>query len=343
MKIIATSVNNALNQFLFFYLYGNDQGFILEDSRNGPVASYTEPVITEYLFPCNRVLNSSVRAANPFFHLIEAIWMLAGSNDVRFISYYNKRMLQYSDDGQVLNAAYGHRWRNNFEVDQLADIIEMLMTTPNTRRAVLQMWDANYDLKSDSRDLPCNTQCYFRIMTRQNTRFLDMTVCSRSGDTFWGVYGANAVHFSILLEYLATILKVKVGIMYHLVNNQHIYTEEFPRNKVVDIYNDLVNCVGNKYSHKPLICFGEEERLLDDDIFNFVDNPNGVVYNTEFFSQVVSPMHRSWVIWKEGGDAEGALESLKLNGEKGIDWIEAGKSWLTAKLLEKEHATRIYG
>jgi hypothetical protein len=40
------------------------------------------PVVTCYSAPTQRVLFSPMRDANPFFHLMEALWMLAGRDDV---------------------------------------------------------------------------------------------------------------------------------------------------------------------------------------------------------------------------------------------------------------------
>jgi hypothetical protein len=55
---------------------------------------------------------------------------------------------------------------------------------------------------------------------------LDLTVCCRSNDAIWGAHGANAVHFSVLQEYLAARIGVGVGTMYQWSNNYHAYESE---------------------------------------------------------------------------------------------------------------------
>src|SRR5574343_1524621 len=80
-----------------------------EDSRNGPVLRIPEPVLTKVKNPTQRVLFFGERDANPIFHLMESIWMLAGRRDVEFPALFNSRIGQYSDDGLEFNAAYG--WR----------------------------------------------------------------------------------------------------------------------------------------------------------------------------------------------------------------------------------------
>lgn len=129
-----------------------------EPSRNGPVLRIDEPVLITYTHPKERVLFNSARDANPFFHLYEALWMLAGRNDVASVAYYAKQMAEYSDDGRTLNGAYGYRWRHApgyvdtptgggvCTVDQLDLLVAHLKNNPTSRRAVLQMWNVEDDL-----------------------------------------------------------------------------------------------------------------------------------------------------------------------------------------------------
>src|SRR3990170_4411256 len=67
-------------------------------SRVGECLMVEEPVIVSYDQPRERVLFNQARDANPFFHLYESLWMLAGRNDVASLAYYNSKISQYSDD-----------------------------------------------------------------------------------------------------------------------------------------------------------------------------------------------------------------------------------------------------
>lgn len=221
-----------------------EQG-VLEETRNGPALVIPHPVVTVYERPHERVLLDPVRDANPFFHLMESIWMLAGRNDVASIGRFLGTLKKYSDDGEIYHGAYGHRWRVHFEssdfggryLDQLARIIELLRANPGDRRIVLQMWDPTWDLGRAGADFPCNTQIYFR--TRQATYLdddvptsvtaLDMTICNRSNDAVWGAYGANAVHMSVLQEFVAAACGFSMGHLYQLSNNLHGYMETLDR------------------------------------------------------------------------------------------------------------------
>ena len=63
------------------------------ESRNGPVIVFPDPVTTVYAKPCERVMFWSERDANPAFHLYEALWMLAGRDDV-FTGYTREQFEQ---------------------------------------------------------------------------------------------------------------------------------------------------------------------------------------------------------------------------------------------------------
>lgn len=138
---------------------------VVSSSRNGEVLYVEEPVIVSYSHPRERVLFNTARDCNPFLHLYESLWMLAGRNDVAPLAYFAENFKSYSDDGQTLNGAYGYRWRhthlgwdrNGEEVwgDQLPLLISHLRDTPNTRRAVLTMWTVVDDLLKVGHYGPC--------------------------------------------------------------------------------------------------------------------------------------------------------------------------------------------
>lgn len=182
--ITARNVNDALYQGINYL----SRVGISRDSRNGPVKVSPIPVTTVYMQPLERVLFWKDRDANPFFHLYESLWMLAGRNDVTPLVKYAKQMHQYSDDGKTLHGAYGYRWRHAFGRDQLALITDALKKNRDDRRQVLQMWDARQDLGRVGKDLPCNTIATFQINTDGE---LDLTVFCRSNDIIWGCLAAD--------------------------------------------------------------------------------------------------------------------------------------------------------
>ena len=62
------------------------------DTRNGTALEFDSPVLIHYTHPKERVIFYQERDANPFFHLMEALWMLAGRRDVKFVDKFNGRI-----------------------------------------------------------------------------------------------------------------------------------------------------------------------------------------------------------------------------------------------------------
>lgn len=196
-------------------------------SRVGEVAVIEEPIIITYRKPCERVLLNKARDANPFFHLYEALHMLAGRRDIAPLNYYSSNYAKQVQDpcpdpvipgilNPNANGAYGYRWRHAYDgdtfdgdgidgTDQLKVLIAHLKAKPESRRAVLNMWNVQNDLlKIDSsKDVCCNLNVCFWIEHGRCTfcsgdrnsycpkcdnephdqpRYLNMTVFNRSND-----------------------------------------------------------------------------------------------------------------------------------------------------------------
>lgn len=270
-----------------------------ENSRNGPVIVAPEPVCTTYQYPWERVLFNPVRDANPVFHLMEAIWMLAGDNDVTFPEIFNSKFRQYAEEDGRVWGAYGYRWREHFHDDQIYTIIEMLKKNPNSRQAVMQMWDCDFDLDQTKNDLPCNTHIYFDC----RGGVLNMTVCNRSNDILWGAYGANAVHMSMLQEIIAAGVGVPMGVYRQMSNNFHAYTDNdvvkhFMENGVQDY-----DCYGGFFTtHMPLIHGDETVEMFLTDCELLVSEWATIadpVFNTKFFQVIAFQLFSAYLARKD--------------------------------------------
>ncbi|MBL8550603.1 MAG: hypothetical protein JNJ73_11520 [Hyphomonadaceae bacterium] len=333
MQIIrARNVNDALVKGVELMR----AGAVRQASRNGATLEYPEPVCTLYERPAERVLFDKVRDANPFFHLLESLWMLEGRRDVAWLARILPRMADYSDDGKVFNAAYGYRWRNQFSLkagggDQLTAIVELLRRDHDTRRAVLQIWDASADLAVNSKDLACNTQAMFKVRDGK----LNMLVSNRSNDMVWGCYGANAVHFSVMQEYVAARVGVALGAYRQVSDSFHAYEDTW--GKVSDIAGRYE---GDPYeqgevSAYPLAAAPED---FDAELHRWFENPpdalNAAQWEAEtkpgawknpFFPRVATPMYRALFAFKDK-DREGA--HAWLDRVAATDWQRAGREWL---------------
>jgi hypothetical protein len=186
-----------------------------------PTLEWPGVFITEYTNPCRNVLFDERRDANPFFHYIEAMWIIMGREDTKVLSHVLPRMLDYSDNGESFHGAYGYRLRNGFGFDQIEVAIHILKEKPTTRQVVLSIWSPLEDLGTKTKDMPCNDM----IMLKVRRGRLNMTVNNRSNDAVLGCYGANAVQFSMLLMYLAARLGLSVGTYTQVSDSFHVYED----------------------------------------------------------------------------------------------------------------------
>lgn len=150
MDLQYRNVNDAFRGLIWVFKNLSDRP--ARGSRDGDVIQVPGPVTITYYRPRERVLFNLARDANPFFHLYESLWMLAGRNELEPMTHYVKGFGRFSDDGETINGAYGYRWRHGRNVfrsppvDQLQAIANHLRANPNSRRAVLQMWNVEDDL-----------------------------------------------------------------------------------------------------------------------------------------------------------------------------------------------------
>lgn len=298
MRVIrGNNVNDIYNNALWLMKMEGKIG----DSRNGKVMATDFPVTSVYHRPTERMLFDPDRDANPFFHMMEAVWMLAGRRDVKFPSQFASNIANYSDDGTNLNGAYGYRWRQHFGVDQVVEIIDHLKKFPNTRRAVLSMWDPDTDVEdmTRSKDVPCNTAIFFGIRDRR----LDMMVTCRSNDIIWGCYGANVVHMSFLQEFVAQACGLKVGEYYQVSNNWHVYEKFFT---LVD--NAKTSCGPDWYADESIrtvdiLPSPEWASIFLEECEQFVEQQMAGTFGSfqsQYFNWVMIPMAKAWAAYKDG-------------------------------------------
>jgi hypothetical protein len=299
--------------------------------------------------------------------------MLAGRNDVAFPAQFVKRMAEYSDDGETLFGAYGYRWRQHFGYDQLDWIVDELHHNPQSRRCVLAMWNG-MDTTQDSdvfipglrgardtdyisadlyvathggKDVPCNTHAYFQMREGR----LNLTVCNRSNDMLWGALGANAVHFSMLLMYVADRIGAPVGTYYQFSNNMHLYPANCGGHQV----DSYLNAVREESFTAMCVTRGMSEHAKDrmpvfgttggptpnrstwdaalDMFFSIIDgegpvSPGALVFPHEFFQQTVWPMFLAHVAYKR--DEIGRALAYACSVKHPL-WMAAAQEWLVRR------------
>lgn len=327
LNLFARNANEALRMAIMHFRQGDARHI---SPRGMPTLELSTPTTTTYGMPMERVVTVVERDANPFFHFFEALWMLNGDNDVQFPAKFNSNIKNYSDNGLTFHGAYGHRWRYHFGIDQLMVIIRILREDPDSRQAVLQMWDCQADLDVESKDIPCNDLVFFKV--RDNA--LQMLVSCRSNDALWGCYGANVVHFSMLQEVVAAMLGVKVGRYRQVSDSLHVYLESdvWEKCKGIQIsghcpYGDeqikpfpMVNDVGSWFTD--LQMFMHSARHSASATLN---NP----YRNQFFHHVAAPMMVVWEQYKAHRRGRECTDRIAAS-----DWRWACDTWLKTRELQ---------
>lgn len=318
-----------------------------EQSRGGDVCSAPIPVTVLYHNPKQHVLLNHVRDANPFFHLMEAMWMLAGRMDGAFLDHYIKNFSETYGSHGLIPDAYGYRWKYGLKFNQLDEIIFQLSQAPTTRQCVLQMWGA-----SDKPELlspyakPCNLVATFRIINNK----LDMSVFNRSNDVIWGCCGANAVHFAILQEYLASKIGVEMGNYWQISTNLHLYLHHMQM--MVGRINHIEQDKNIAYYLKDDSIYGETQLLIteretfDDDLLETMFCIDRIHENKEihtdnisnkFLHDVVLPMAVAHQCYKNK-DSQEAYQTMRLVIAE--DWRMAGEQWLDRRFHERRRSSQ---
>lgn len=166
----------------------------------------------------------------------ELLWFLAGDTNIGYlndngVSIWN----EWADENGDLGPVYGHQWRHfpkllpaghdahgtplfhAGEVDQIADLVEAIRKTPDSRRLIVSAWNPG-----DVPDMalpPCHTLWQVRI---QNGR-MHLQLYQRSADMFLGV-PFNIASYALLLVMLAHVTGYEPGDFVHTIGDAHIYS-----------------------------------------------------------------------------------------------------------------------
>lgn len=315
-KIIVGSSVNELNDKAYELLLnsGKETGNRNVESMGNIHVEYdVNCVLTN---PMNRHLVLNGRKSNIFALIGESIWVLAGRQDMDYLSEFLPRARDFSDDGHTWYSSYGARL---FEYGQIDNIIHHFKNDGlYTRRATATIYHPNKDTASSlvsrtgkdfSKDISCNQWLNFWV---DNTNRLNMKVIQRSGDAIWGAMSINLTEFSMLHELIFNQVQslypeVKMGTYNHSISNFHIYEATSQQAKDVleleqnytEFWNDipLLTPIGSQQQIRDFFfelseCVLSSEELdvtsKIEDIFNKYEVPihNNILFLYVYFSQL---------------------------------------------------------
>ena len=154
--------------------------------------------------------------------IYELLWFLRGDTNIKYlndkgVSIWN----EWADENGDLGPIYGRQWRswpgvNGQEIDQIAQVIEQIRNTPNSRRMVVSSW--NVGELGEMKLPPCHALFQFYVAEGK----LSCQLYQRSADIFLGV-PFNIASYALLTLMVAQSCNLKPGDFVHTLGDAHLY------------------------------------------------------------------------------------------------------------------------
>lgn len=152
----------------------------------------------------------------------ELLWFLNGDTNVEWLHRNNITIWdEWADEHGDLGPIYGYQWRswpgpNGEHIDQIAQVIESIRTSPDSRRHIVSAWNV---AALDQMALPpCHLLFQFYVADGR----LSCQMYQRSADTFLGV-PFNIASYALLTHMVAQVCGLQVGDFVHTFGDAHIY------------------------------------------------------------------------------------------------------------------------
>ncbi len=166
----------------------------------------------------------------------ELLWFLSGDTNIRYlqengVSIWN----EWADENGDLGPVYGEQWRafpalentdqmldgeplfKGRSIDQISQLIEMIKTSPDSRRLIVSAWNPG-DVSRMALP-PCHTMWQVKIINGK----LHLHLYQRSADLFLGV-PFNIASYALLQLMLAHVTGYETGDFIHTLGDAHIYS-----------------------------------------------------------------------------------------------------------------------
>jgi thymidylate synthase len=178
------------------------------------------------------------RKLNPAIAAVEAVQLIAGVSDPQLVlrlAPQFQRYLDTAEDGsgdRTFWGAYGDRIKM-----QVHCAVQKLTTDPNTRQAVVTLWDPWLDNVQGKHDYPCTIALQFWLQDG----LLCMNTIMRSNDAWLGL-PYDMFQFTQLQASVAHALNTRPGSYRHTTLSLHLYETNFDEARaLVQDYMPQVN------------------------------------------------------------------------------------------------------
>ena len=152
----------------------------------------------------------------------ELLWFLRGDTNTRYLKDNGVSIWdEWADAEGNLGPVYGAQWRSwrgadGRTVDQISAVINMIKTTPDSRRLIVSAWNVGEIPKMKLP--PCHAFFQFYVANGR----LSCQLYQRSADIFLGV-PFNIASYALLTLMVAQVCDLKPGDFVHTLGDAHLY------------------------------------------------------------------------------------------------------------------------
>jgi thymidylate synthase len=172
----------------------------------GPVCVVIHDVTHSLPLGIGRGLNRRIAA-------VEAVQLIGGFSNPDLVVRASANFKRFQEDDGSFHGAYGNR-----VYGQLYNVVKKLRDDPDTRQAVITVWDSFKDNTPNKKDYPCTIALGFAKIDGK----LDLNVTMRSQDVWLGA-PYDWFQFTQLQQTVARRLGIRPGTYYHTTWSTHLY------------------------------------------------------------------------------------------------------------------------
>ncbi|HKT41295.1 MAG TPA: thymidylate synthase [Rhodanobacteraceae bacterium] len=153
----------------------------------------------------------------------ELLWFLRGDTNIAYLKQHGVSIWdEWADPNGDLGPTYGRQWRawpapDGRVIDQIAQVIEQIRRTPDSRRMIVSAWNVG---ELDKMALmPCHALFQFYVANGK----LSCQLYQRSADIFLGV-PFNIASYALLTCMMAQVCGLERGDFVHTFGDLHLYS-----------------------------------------------------------------------------------------------------------------------
>jgi thymidylate synthase len=154
--------------------------------------------------------------------IYELLWFLRGDTNIKYLNDHGVTIWdEWANEGGNLGRVYGAQWRdwrgeNGVRVDQIDKVISEMKKNPQSRRLIVNAWNA---AEIDKMALPpCHVLFQFYVQNGE----LSCQLYQRSADLFLGV-PFNIASYALLTLMVAQVVDLRPGDFVHTFGDLHLY------------------------------------------------------------------------------------------------------------------------